>query len=197
MTAETEEVPKAIQREARVAGLRDFESPTLEAIERRRTQLWLIASMALIGLSGTAVLITFPSSPIGWVRDLYSVRILYLGFTVLISLYLVDKEFRLRRISRTLVDERVLNAALSNRLKEVSLLSDVGKAMNELLDLDDVLQMILDSAIELLGAQEGSIMLYDEDKGELVAAAWRSTREELLRGATVKLGDGISGWVAE
>lgn len=167
MTSGSSDVPERIQKEARVAGLIDFESPTLEAVERRRIQLWL------------------------------PVRILYVGLTVLMSLYLIDKEFRLRKLTRTLVDERVLNAALSNRLKEVSLLSDVGKAMNELLDLEDVLQMILDSAVELLAAQEGSIMLYNDDKKELSVAAWRSSKEELLRGATVKLGEGIAGWVAQ
>src|SRR2546425_296716 len=32
-----------IEREARVSGLRGFSTPTLEAVERRRLQLWVLA----------------------------------------------------------------------------------------------------------------------------------------------------------
>ena len=49
------------------------------------------------------------------------------------------------------VDERVLSAALTNRLHEVSLLLDAGKAINSVLDLPLVLETILRSAAELLG----------------------------------------------
>lgn len=128
---------------------------------------------------------------------LYQLRILLVGLTLAMVLYLIDRERRLGRLTRLLVDERVLNAALSNRLKEVSLLSEVGKAINDLIDLDDVLSMILDSALDLLEADEGSVMLLDETGDTLRVACLRSSRPELVKDALVKVGKAVAGWVAE
>lgn len=188
-----------LQREARVAGLRDFTSPTLESVERRRWQLWFIAGFMLVALSAGMVLLSLDD--VAALRleflPLYAIRTLLIGFSTLIALYLVDKEYRLRKLTHILIDERVLNAALSNRLKEVSLLSEVGKAINRLLDLEDVLQMILDSAIDLLEAEEGSIMLLDETSERLNVAFARTERQDLVKGASTPLGKGIAGWVAQ
>lgn len=71
-----------IQRTARVAGLRDFKTPTLEAVERRRMQLWitallLLAAMALVMVSVTLEFgVTLPT----WLRP----RILQGGLVALV-----------------------------------------------------------------------------------------------------------------
>ncbi len=75
----------------------------------------------------------------------------------------MEKERHLRRLAKLLVDERVLGAALSNRLKELAMLYEAGKAMNSVLVVDEVLQLILSSAFELLRASSGSIMLIDPE----------------------------------
>lgn len=185
--------------EARIAGIRDFTTPTLEAVERRRWQLWLFAGVVMVGLAGGMVLLTFEGSPVGQVGfvPLPAIRVLFVGLAFVIALYLFDKERRLRSLTRLLVDERVLSAALSNRLKELSLLSEVGKAINQLLDLDDVLGVILQSAVDLLEAEEGSIMLLDAAGEQLVTACAVASRDDLVMKATVKLGQGIAGWVAK
>lgn len=186
----------AVAREARVAGLRDFETPTLEAVERRRWQLLGLAAFAMVGLAGGMVLLsvgalqTFTSLP------LYAIRILFLGFAAVFGFYLLDKESRLRNVTRLLVNERVLSAALSNRLKELSILSEVGKALNQVLDVGDVLRMILRSSLDLLEVEEGSIMLADETGENLVVACAETRGERAIEGATVKVGQGVAGWVA-
>lgn len=198
MTPKTARRPSAAVKEARVAGLRGFQTPTLEAVEKRRWQLWAFAGFSIFGLAAAMTLLTIDNSFIGAISFLpaYVIRILFMGIAAALGLYLLDKEARLRKITRALIDERVLSAALSNRLKEVSILSEVGKAINQTLDIDDVLRMILRSAIDLLGAQEGSIMLADPDAKELVVAYAQNDRQELLEGARVRFGDGVSGWVA-
>ncbi|MGH2811407.1 MAG: ATP-binding protein, partial [Actinomycetota bacterium] len=125
------------------------------------------------------------------------IRILFVVFVALVAIYLVDKELKLRALTRSLVDERVLSAAFSNRLKELSALSEVSQAINRLIQVDEVLKLILDSALDLLGAEEGSVMLLDPSGDRLRVAYARSSRPETVEGAEVKLGQGIAGWVAE
>jgi two-component system sensor histidine kinase KdpD len=173
--------------EARMVGLREFDTPTLEAVERRRLQLWFLSIVILLGVSAivTAGSI-FPTLMADWRVDSHGswftgwqFRTLMLTLTFGFTAYTVDKERHLRRLTRLLVDERELTAALSNRLSEVSALLDAGKAINSVLELDAVLRIILNSATSLLRASNGSIVLAANDPDALrrgvagrVARSW-------------------------
>jgi transcriptional regulator with GAF, ATPase, and Fis domain len=88
--------------------------------------------------------------------------------------------------------ERVLTAALTNRLHEVSLLLDAGKQMNAHLQMDELLDTILRSACELLDATGGSVMLVEETDLVTVCALGR----DAAVGQRMRLGDGVAGYVA-
>ena len=126
----------------------------------------------------------------------YILAILVGGLCLSLLVYVIDKEIRLRRVARLLVEERVLSAALSNRLTEISTLSEVGKAINTTLDLSDVLQLILTSALELLGGTEGSIMLMEEDGEHLKVVSYQGPNAERVMQGRAKVGTGIAGTVA-
>lgn len=186
-------------KEARVAGLREFTTPTLEAVERRRWQLWIIAAFLLVSITVGSVLLSSDSSTLETVSiyiPLYVMRVLFIGFSCAIALYLIDRDSRLRSITRRLVDERVLSAALSNRLKEVLVLSEAGQAFSRLLDVKETVRIILVSALDLLEADEGSMMLVESSGDRLVVAAAHSANEH-VRDAVVKMGEGVAGWVAK
>jgi GAF domain-containing protein len=106
--------------------------------------------------------------------------------------YMIEKEVHLGRVTHMLTDERVLTAALTNRLHEVTLLLEAGKAMNAELELPAVIETILRSATDLLDANGGSVMLREDD--DLVAVSVRGRDE--ARGTRLKLGDGVAGHVA-
>jgi two-component system, OmpR family, sensor histidine kinase KdpD len=130
------------------------------------------------------------------ILDFSVLRVSFVALAVAFSLYVYDKERRLSRVEGELIEERILSAALSNRLRELSALSQAGKAVASVLSLDDVLKVVLEGAQELLGATEGSIMLLDEEKRSLrVAASVGLPRD--ARGAVIHLGEGVAGWVAE
>ncbi len=182
------------ERAARIAGLRSFQTPTLEAVEARRFQLWILTLSLL--LAAAAALVTFTL----W-RDMRLPNWLSPGallgglaaVVVLFCAYAVEKELQLRTLTRLLVDERVLTAALTNRLREVSTLLEAGKAMNVVLDLQEVLETILDCAHELLSGHDSSVMLvHGEDELRTVC----SKGESAARGARTKFGEGIAGRVA-
>ena len=59
----TEGLPGSIATEARIVGLRDFSTLSLEAVEHRRIQLWILTSIMLVSISvGVVVLSIWPTS---------------------------------------------------------------------------------------------------------------------------------------
>ncbi|MGZ4125161.1 MAG: GAF domain-containing sensor histidine kinase [Actinomycetota bacterium] len=182
-----------IQREARIVGLRDFRTPSLEAVEQRRMQLWIVTTILLIGVSlGVAVLSWLPAGSRAFLLSPRALRWGIVLLSIAFSAYAIEKELHLRRLARLLIGERLLATALENRVHEVTLLLEAGRAMNAVLELDAVLEAILRSANDLLGAKSASIMLVEGD--ELVAA--HVFGNESARGRRVKLGDAIAGRVA-
>jgi signal transduction histidine kinase len=193
MATQTPPVSDRIRKEARVVGLRGLQIPSLEAVERRRLQLWIVTAVLLVSIAvGAAMISLWPNTP---VRSLITPSVLRIA-VVLISIsfcaYAIEKEMHLRRLSRLLIDERVLTVALQNRLHEVSLLLDAGKAMNSVLELPAVLESILASAIELLDGKSGSIMLREGD--ELVSSCVQGN--DNARGRHLQIGEGVAGQVA-
>lgn len=182
-----------LRHEARVAGLREFRTPSLEAIERRRMQLWILAAVVVVTAAiGVAVVATWPSLLPSDLAAGPTLRVSLVLLSIAFCAYAVDKERALQRLTRMLTDERVLTAALTNRLHEVSLLLEAGRAVNASLELRDVLDTILRSATELLDAGGGSIMLVEGD--HLVAACVQGRIEAV--GGRLRLGEGIAGLVA-
>jgi two-component system sensor histidine kinase KdpD len=187
-----------IAREARVVGLRELSAPSLEAVEARRGQLWTIAFFVMAALAVAMVLVSFDSK-VGFqgfhLANLGAFRVGVVLLTLAFAAYLFEKEIHLRRLTRLLIDERVLTAALSNRLGELATLCAVGKAVNSVLDLEQVLDIILSSACELLGGESGSVMLLDgPDQLRSVCVVGSN---ELAANARVRLGEGIAGHVAQ
>ena len=137
-----------VARAARVAGLSSFETPSLDAVERRRLQLWLLASTILLTVASPLVLFAFRRdlAPPDWLTgDVAQFGLL--GLILLFCAYAIEKELHLRRLTELLIREQVLLAALTNRLREVSTLLEAGKAINLGLDLDDVLDTIARCAL--------------------------------------------------
>lgn len=176
-----------------MAGLRDFRTPSLEAVERRRLQLWILTAILLVSVSlGVVFVSTWQTSVTRAFAGTPVMRIAIVLLSVAFSVYAIEKERHLRKLSRLLVDERMLTTALSNRLREVQLLLEAGKAMNDVLELSVVLDTMLGSAIELLGSDSGSVM---RENDELVVSCAHGN--ELAVGRRVLLGEGIAGHVAE
>lgn len=193
MSYEPSEGNERIRREARVVGLRAFSTPSLEAVERRRMQLWILSAVLLVSVAvAVALLSMWPVTRNGLVSP-QVLRLSIVCLAVAFSAYAIEKELHLRKLARMLIDERVLTAALTNRLREVTLLLEAGKAINAVLEGSVVLVTILHSAVELLGGTSGSVMLVEGD--ELVTAC--AEGNVFAEGQRSKIGQGIAGRVAE
>ncbi len=73
---------------------------------------------------------------------------------------------------------------------------EINAILSATLRLDIILNTLLDKAKEVCKAQASSIMRLDEEKQELFFHIIKGHESEALLGVRLKLGEGISGWVA-
>ncbi|MBK5288069.1 MAG: GAF domain-containing protein [Acidimicrobiia bacterium] len=188
------EISQRIRHEARVAGLNEH-APSIEMVERRRLQLWSLTIIIMIGIGLASLAVSGATGQTSWITGdpwilAGGVSVLAVGFCI----YAVEKEVHLHRLSRLLVDERMLSNTMAQQLQMNTALFNAGKALNSVLDLDEVLDAILANALELLGSVGGSVMLL-EDQSVLRVVAVRG--EGTVRDARVRLGESMVGRVAK
>ena len=124
------------------------------------------------------------------------VIVLVVGLALAFLVYILEKERHLRRLSHLLVEERVRSEALRSRILEISNLSKVGRALNTSLDPDTVFDRILASALELLDADDGVVMLLNDDGSALEEARHQGTLTEQSSQRSIPWGSGLEGAVA-
>jgi GAF domain-containing protein len=83
------------------------------------------------------------------------------------------------------------DAATLERLLEISSL------LNSTLKLDELLGQIMASTTELTGAETSSLLLLDEEAGELTVEVATGKPGEAVARERVPSGQGIAGWVVE
>ncbi len=181
-----------VAEEARLVGLRGDSSPTLEAVDRRRSQLWTVSFAGLVCLAASlAVLASGDAIDLG-VAGTAPFRIGTVLLVVALGAYVMDKERHLRRLSQLLISERVATAAMTDRLRELESFHAAGAAMNSVLVIEEVLRVILTSACELLHPLTASIMLLEADNTLAVVC----TAGDPTGAHRAKIGEGLVGRVA-
>src|SRR5262249_10899277 len=76
-------------------------------------------------------------------------------------------------------------------------LLEASRALGSELRLPELLAKVMVLAARVVRAEAGSILLLDEDAGTLSFDVTVGKAGERLRGGTLKMGEGIAGWVAE
>ena len=84
---------------------------------------------------------------------------------------------------------------LQKRLSSIESLQSVGRTVTSQLDLDGILTTVVDAAVELTGAEEGSLLLLDETSGELYMRAARNFQEDFVRKFRLPIHDTLPGQV--
>jgi two-component system NtrC family sensor kinase len=76
---------------------------------------------------------------------------------------------------------------------EIYKIKNIGQTVAASLDLDHVLTAIVDAAVKLTDAEEGSLLILDEESGELVMRAARNFQEEFARTFRLPVKDSLAG----
>jgi len=127
------------------------------------------------------------------------------GFTEVLSLPLRSEDF-IHTVKKILLaaqrrKESILSGAkrttddLIRRLDELETLTRQGHSITSTLDLDNILKVVVDSAVSLTDAEEGSLMLLDEATQELYVRAARNFPEEFVRTFRMPVKDTVAGEV--
>jgi two-component system NtrC family sensor kinase len=105
-------------------------------------------------------------------------------------------EVRLRRERNDLMARLVkANRGMEQRVKELNTLFSIGKSMTGLLDLERLLARLVEAAVYLTGAEEGSLLLVDEQNNELYMMAAQGFDERTARSFRVRVEDSLAGEV--
>jgi two-component system NtrC family sensor kinase len=83
--------------------------------------------------------------------------------------------------------------SLRRHVDELKELEEIGHSITASLDLDHVLTVIVDTAVRLTGAEEGSLLMLDEDSGELVMRASRNFQDDFVRTFRLPVKDTLAG----
>jgi len=86
---------------------------------------------------------------------------------------------------------------LQKQLKKLYEVLDANRYLSSTLNLTLVLERLLEKAKEVIEAEASSLMLLDEEKQELYFHTVLGEKSEKLKNIRLKVGEGISGWVAK
>jgi transcriptional regulator with GAF, ATPase, and Fis domain len=189
---------------------------TLSQVERERTAIVRFALMLVIACLAivTGIATLKPQVP--------DAIIPALTVTSLVGcLYVIAKERALLQRHRQLLDELVNSerhierlevnvmegrtalegeqaraGELEVRLRELTALYRAIAAVNAIAEPDGAADSVLAAALDLVGADTGSIMLVDEAGENLVIAAARGLSRAVVLSTRQRIGEGIAGWVA-
>jgi len=87
------------------------------------------------------------------------------------------------------------NQQLEQRLKELNTLFGIGKSVTSLLDQDKLLSRLVEAAVYLINAEEGSLLLVDDKTNELYMVAARGIDERMARSFRLRVEDSLAGEV--
>ena len=84
---------------------------------------------------------------------------------------------------------------LQRRLDVLETLQEIGRSVTSSLDLDEVLTKVVNAAVGMTGAEEGSLLVLDEDTGDLYMRAARNFQDEFVRTFRLPIKDSLAGEV--
>lgn len=87
------------------------------------------------------------------------------------------------------------NQDVKNRLDIFENLLRIGRSVTSSLDLDNILKTVVDAAVDLTKAEEGSLLLLDETSGELYIRAARNFQDDFVRTFRLPIQDTLAGQV--
>ncbi len=104
-------------------------------------------------------------------------------------------ELARQRKEAHLFEVRRFASTLQRQVDELETLARLGRQVTSSLSPDSVLASIVDAAVELTDAEEGSLLLIDEASGELYMRASRNFQEDFVRTFRLPVTDSLAGSV--
>jgi two-component system phosphate regulon sensor histidine kinase PhoR len=98
---------------------------------------------------------------------------------------------------RERTSERLLeaNQILDQRIQQTAALVKIGKSVTSMLDIQQVLNHVVEAAVQVTGTEEGSLMLIDQSTGDLYVRAARNFDQKTVHTLRLPVDDSLAGQV--
>ncbi|HSD83755.1 MAG TPA: ATP-binding protein [Anaerolineae bacterium] len=106
----------------------------------------------------------------------------------------MKRALHLTRLQR---ERDALREQVDRQTQEFNALYTVGKTISSLLNIDDILTLVVWAAVNLTGAEQGSLMLHDPVSGELYLRAQFNLSAKTAQKMRVKVNDTLIGRVVQ
>jgi HD-GYP domain-containing protein (c-di-GMP phosphodiesterase class II) len=83
------------------------------------------------------------------------------------------------------------------KIERLALLSQLGQILNSTLDHKEIRRRAMEAATRLMKAEVGSLLLIDEERGQLHFEVALGSQEDDIKMISLSFGEGIAGWVAQ
>ncbi len=98
---------------------------------------------------------------------------------------------------RLFIENEKLLKNLTNEKRKLEAILQVSEMMSSILNLDKLVNFIVVKSMSVLNAKRGSIMLLDGSDKQLFIKGAKGLSDNIVKQTRVKLGERISGWVAQ
>lgn len=95
------------------------------------------------------------------------------------------------------IENKILQQELDIAKKEIEFFEEVAKILTSSMELNQILVAIMKKTKEMTNAEAWSVLLVDEETGELVFEKTDGKKKPKIEKYRLKLGEGIAGWVAQ
>ena len=93
-------------------------------------------------------------------------------------------------------DKRQFAVIESGQMKHLTVFHQVARALTQSLELREILDIIMQKMVQFFNPERWSMLMVDQAGQELTYAVAVGEDAESLRGLTIRMGEGLAGWVA-
>lgn len=94
-------------------------------------------------------------------------------------------------------EARKVTSSLRRQVDELETITQIGRSITSTFNIDAILTQVVDAAVRLTNAEEGSMLMLDEETGELYMRAARNFQEEFVRTFRLKVSDTLVSTVLQ
>jgi len=173
----------------------DVKNPVINEILRSRPSVYPADSSRLLPDGGLGDIESVYIFPIYIANDIE-------GFICIFDRRLSTEEIRIIKAFRDYIqvtlENQGLRFSINKKTDEIlSSLLDISKAIAPLLDTEHLFQTILDKSLQLLNAEQGSLIILDHNTSELLVEARKGMTDVVRTKTKLKKEEGIMGKVIE
>jgi PAS domain S-box-containing protein len=104
----------------------------------------------------------------------------------------IDQALRERRLRR---DKERLTSSLQQRVQELTVLYRIGKSVTGLMGQEQLLERIVEAGVYITQAEEGFLLLHDQEHSELYLRAAKNLGEQRAQSLRIPVDDSLAGQV--